>query len=62
MNEEEDKRKSEILAVLFGAIFLMIFIYSLVRLVCRIKLEYEKTRINRRNRRLLALTNSMELN
>ena len=33
MNEEEDKRKTTILCVLFGSIFLMIFIYSLVRLV-----------------------------
>ena len=62
MNEEEDKRKTTILCVLFGSIFLMIFLYSLVRLLCRIRLEYQKAKINRRNRRLLALTNSLELN
>ena len=58
---ELEKRESEILAILFGALFLIIFIYSLVRLMCQIKLVYDKERINRRNRRLL-LSNSMNLN
>ena len=59
---EEDKRKSELVAVLSGFLFLLIFIYCLVRFLCRIRFEYEKERINRRNRQLLLLTNSMELN
>ena len=57
---ELEKRESEILAILFGALFLIIFIYSLVRLMCQIKLAYDKERINRRNR--LLLSNSMNLN
>ena len=57
---EEDKRKSELLAVLFGFLFLLTFIYCLVRFLCRIRLEYEKERINVRNRWLL-LSNSMNL-
>ena len=58
---EEDKRKTELLAVLFGFLFLLTFIYCLVRFFCRIRLEYEKERINRRNRRL-SLLSSMNLN
>ena len=58
----EDKRKSEILAILFGMLFLIIFIYCFIRFICRIRFEYEKERINRQNRQLLLLTNSMNLN
>ena len=52
MNE---KTKSEVLAILFGTIFLLIFIYCLVKFICRIRFECEKERINRRNRQLLLL-------
>ena len=59
---EEDKRKSELLAILFGIIFLAIFIYCLTRFICRIRLEYEKAKINRRNRRrLMLLTDSTNI-
>ena len=57
---EEDKRKTEIIAVLFGFLFLLIFIYCLVRFLCRIRLEHEKAKVNRCNRRL-SLANSMNL-
>ena len=50
-----DKKKSEILAVLFGVVFSMLFIYCFVKFICRIKFEYEKAKINRRNRQLLLL-------
>ena len=52
MNE---KKKSEILAILFGTVFLLIFIYCLVKFICRIWFEYQKERINRRNRQQLTL-------
>ena len=58
---EEDKRKTELIAVLFGFLFLLTFIYCLVRFLCRIRLEYEKERVNRHNRRLY-LINSMNSN
>ena len=58
---EEDKEKSELLAIFFGFLFSLIFIYCLVRFLCRIRFEYEKEKLGRRNRRLL-LTNSMNLN
>ena len=45
---EKDKRKTELLAVLFGFLFLLLFIYCLVRFLCKIRLEYQKERINRR--------------
>ena len=61
MMNEKDKRKSEILAILFGTVFSLLLIYCLVRFICQIKFEYEKEKINRRNRRLL-LTNSMNIN
>ena len=61
MNRNE-KWESELLAVLFGFLFLFAFIYCLVKFLCRIRTEYEKERINRRNRRLLLLRESMNLN
>ena len=59
--DEQNKKKTELLAVLFGFLFLLIFIYCLVRFLCRIRLEYERERINTRNNRIL-LANSMNLN
>ena len=52
MNEET---KSVILAILFGTVFLLIFIYCLVKFICRIWFECQKERINRRNIRRLTL-------
>ena len=57
-----DKRKSEILAVLFGTVFSMLFIYCFIKFMCQIRFEYEKAKINRRNRQLLLLNeNSINL-
>ena len=58
---KEDKKETELIAIFFGFMFLLGFIYCLVRFLCRIRTEYEKEKINRRNRRTL-LTNSMNLN
>ena len=57
----DNKKKSEILAILFGTIFLLIFIYCLAKFISRIWLEYQKERINRRNRQLLLVNDSVNL-
>ena len=57
----DNKKKSEILAILFGTIFLLIFIYCLAKFISRIWLEYQKERINRRNRQLLVVNDSVNL-
>ena len=58
------KRKSEILAILFGILFSILFIWCLVKFICRIWFEYQKERINRCNRQVLILNdnNSANLN
>ena len=56
-----EKRKSEILAVLFGTLFLVIFIWCLVKFIRRIWFEYQKKRINRRNRQMLIVNDSVNL-
>ena len=55
---EEDKKDSEILAFLFGGVFLAIFLYLLCKLIYRICLKIKKRRLNRRREQIL-LANSL---
>ena len=55
MNEKD---RTELLAFLFGGIFMAIFLYLLSKLIYRIYKEIKQNRINRRRNQLL-LANSL---
>ena len=53
----EDK-KSEVLALLFGGVFMLLFLFLFSKLIYRIYTQYKKNRDARRNNGLL-LANSL---
>ena len=57
-DQMKEKYRTELLAFLFGGIFMAIFLYLLFKLIYRIYKEIKRNRINRRRNQLL-LANSL---
>ena len=56
---EKDKKTSQILAFLFGGIFMLIFLYLLSKLIYRIYIESKRNRRQNGRQNQLLLANSL---